>query len=138
MMALITLGCGGFCLAQVMGPASNGNYAGAVFLQHAHRFTFTRVEACRYNGDGFSFQVCDDVQFYDCVAQDCFGLGFHPGSGSQRPRFFDCRSTGNAQGIFFCWGVTDGLAERCTCSGNDVNTCYEYQHFLVCFQKFQT
>ena len=90
----------------VMSAASNGNYAGAVFLQHAHRFTFTRVEARRYldkrlvsifrllaatdtllmnqligryNGDGFSFQVCDDIHFFDCTAEDCFGLGFHPG-----------------------------------------------------------
>jgi len=29
-----------------------------------------------------------------------------------------CVSTGNSQGIFFCWGVSDGLVERCTCSDN--------------------
>eukprot|EP01052_Picozoa_sp_SAG31_P045439 SAG31_NODE_8295_length_1479_cov_1.188406_2_plen_151_part_00 len=28
---------------EIMSAGSNGNYAGAVFLQHAHRFTFTRV-----------------------------------------------------------------------------------------------
>eukprot|EP01052_Picozoa_sp_SAG31_P045440 SAG31_NODE_8295_length_1479_cov_1.188406_3_plen_203_part_00 len=72
-----------------------------------------------YNGDGYSFQVCDDIHFYECTVEDCYGLGFHPGSGSQRPRIIACRSARNAQGIFFCWGVTDGLAERCTCLEND-------------------
>lgn len=96
----------------------NGNYAGAVFLQQCHRFTFRRVTARNYNGDGFSFQICDDVRFEDCQARDNANLGFHPGSGSQRPRFHRCRATGNSQGIFFCWGVTDGLAEDCDCSHN--------------------
>jgi parallel beta-helix repeat protein len=97
----------------------NGNYAGAVFIQRCHRFHFTRVTARDYNGDGFSFQVCDDVHFDACHALDNANLGFHPGSGSQRPIFRGCLARGNTQGIFFCWGVTDGLAEDCDCSGND-------------------
>ncbi len=96
----------------------NGNYAGAVFLQQCHRFTFRRVVARQYNGDGFSFQICDDVRFDECQALDNANLGFHPGSGSQRPVFRRCLSRGNSQGIFFCWGVTDGLAEDCDCSDN--------------------
>ena len=96
----------------------NGNYSGAVFLQRCHRYRFSNVTARNYNGDGFSFQICDDFVFENCVSQENANLGFHPGSGSQRPVFRDCRSTGNSQGIFFCWGVSDGLAERCTCSDN--------------------
>ncbi len=45
-------------------------------------------------------------------------LGFHPGSGSQRPVFRNCTAKGNSQGIFFCWGVSDGLAENCVLSEN--------------------
>jgi len=45
-------------------------------------------------------------------------LGFHPGSGSQRPLFVDCVSRRNCQGIFFCWGVTDGIVRRCVCANN--------------------
>lgn len=96
----------------------NGNYSGAAFLQQCHRYSFRNVTARNYNGDGFSFQVCDDFVFENCVSEDNANLGFHPGSGSQRPQFRNCRSTGNNQGIFFCWGVSDGLAENCECSDN--------------------
>jgi len=96
----------------------NGNFAGAVFIQSCNRWRFRNVTARNYNGDGFSFQVCDDVRFEDCKAVDNADLGFHPGSGSQRPVFRDCTATGNSQGIFFCWAVSDGLAEGCTLSHN--------------------
>ncbi len=96
----------------------NGNYSGATFLQHCHRYTFRNVTARNYNGDGFSFQVCDDFVFEACQSLDNTNLGLHPGSGSQRPVFKDCVARGNSQGIFFCWGVSDGVAENCTCSGN--------------------
>ncbi len=45
-------------------------------------------------------------------------LGFHPGSGSQRPVFRDCMAKGNNLGLYFCWAVSDGLAENCTLSEN--------------------
>ena len=96
----------------------NGNYAGAVFIQRCHRYTFRNVVARNYNGDGFSFQICDDVRFENCRADNNANLGFHPGSGSQRPVFNNCVAHGNSQGIFFCWGVTHGLVDNCTLSGN--------------------
>ncbi|MBN2127970.1 MAG: right-handed parallel beta-helix repeat-containing protein [Sedimentisphaerales bacterium] len=96
----------------------NGNFAGAVFLQSCNRWRFTNVIAKNYNGDGFSFQVCDDIEFQNCRALNNAGLGFHPGSGSQRPVFRDCVARGNNLGLFFCWSVSDGLVERCTLSEN--------------------
>ena len=96
----------------------NGNYAGAVFLQQCHRYLFREVIARDYHGDGFSFQVCDDVRFESCRAENNANLGFHPGSGSQRPVFRDCIARGNSQGIFFCWGVTHGRVEGGECSDN--------------------
>ncbi len=96
----------------------NGNFAGAVFIQHCNRWLFKKVIATNYNGDGFSFQVCDDVRFLDCKAINNSDLGFHPGSGSQRPVFRNCSAYGNSQGIFFCWSVSDGLVENCTLSEN--------------------
>ena len=96
----------------------NGNYAGAVFIQNCDNWSFNNVTAQNYNGDGYSFQVCDDVHFDSCKSLNNSGLGFHPGSGSQRPLFRNCTSTGNDQGIFFCWGVTYGLAENCVLSNN--------------------
>ena len=48
----------------------NGNYAGAVFIQHCNNYSFRKVTARNYNGDGFSFQVCDDIHFEDCYAEN--------------------------------------------------------------------
>ena len=96
----------------------NGNYAGGVFIQNCNRWTFKNVTVQNYNGDGYSFQICDDVHFDSCRSVNNTGLGFHPGSGSQRPVFTNCTSTGNDQGIFFCWGVTYGLVENCILKDN--------------------
>jgi parallel beta-helix repeat protein len=96
----------------------NGNFAGAVFIQHCNQWSFRNVTARNYNGDGFSFQVCDDIRFQDCKAINNVDLGFHPGSGSQRPVFRRCTARGNSQGIFFCWSVSDGLVENCMLSKN--------------------
>lgn len=96
----------------------NGNYAGAVFIQNCDNWKFNNVTVRNYNGDGYSFQVCDDIHFDNCKSLDNSGLGFHPGSGSQYPVFRNCTSTGNDLGIFFCWGVSHGIAENCILSNN--------------------
>jgi parallel beta-helix repeat protein len=96
----------------------NGNFSGAVFLQECNRWSFENVTARDYNGDGFSFQVCDDIQFRDCRAIDNADLGFHPGSGCQRPILRRCVSERNSIGVFFCWSVSDGIVEDCTLSQN--------------------
>ena len=96
----------------------NDNYAGAVFMQYCNRWNFRNVIARDYNSDGFSFQVCDDIHFDDCSAINNADLGFHPGSGSQRPVFRHCTSRGNSQGFFWCWGACDGIAEDCTAAEN--------------------
>jgi len=96
----------------------DGNYAGAVFIQYCDRWTFKNVVARNYNGDAFSFQVCDDIHFEDCHALNNADRGFHPGSGSQRPLFRRCTASGNNIGLFWCWGVCDGVAEDCVFSEN--------------------
>ncbi len=96
----------------------NGNFAGAVFIQNCHNWHLDNVVARDYNGDGFSFQACDDIEFVECQALDNADLGFHPGSGSQRPVFDRCLSRGNDQGLFFCWSVSDGLVEDCILTDN--------------------
>jgi parallel beta-helix repeat protein len=96
----------------------NGNFAGAVFIQHCNGWRFKNVIARSYNGDGFSFQVCDDIQFGNCKAINNADIGFHPGSGSQRPALRSCVARGNSLGVFFCWSVSDGLVESCTLSQN--------------------
>jgi hypothetical protein len=96
----------------------NGNFSGALFIEHCNRWRFENVTARDYNGDGFSFQVCDDIEFQGCRALNNADLGFHPGSGSQRPVFRRCEASGNSLGLYFCWAVSDGVAEDCSLSGN--------------------
>jgi hypothetical protein len=90
----------------------DGNYAGCIFLQDCNRFTIRKVIARSYNGDGISWQICHDVVVEDCHSHDHAGLGLHPGSGSQRPIIRNNRLEGNDIGLFFCWGVRGGLAEK--------------------------
>jgi hypothetical protein len=98
----------------------NGNYAGCIFLQDCNRVTIRNVTARNYNGDGISWQVCHDVVIEDCHSHDNAGLGLHPGSGSQRPLMRGNRLERNDIGIFFCWGVKYGLAEKNVIAGNRV------------------
>lgn len=90
----------------------DGNYAGCIWMQDCNRITMRRVIARNYNGDGISWQICHDVVAEDCESLDHTGLGLHPGSGSQRSLIRRNRMVGNDQGLFFCWGVKWGLAEK--------------------------
>jgi hypothetical protein len=90
----------------------NGNYGGCIFLQDCNRYTFRQLETRNYNGDGISFQICHDITVEDCHSHDNADLGVHPGSGSQRPLIRNCRLERNTIGLFWCWGVKYGLAEK--------------------------
>lgn len=92
----------------------NGNYGGCVFLQDCNRYHIRNVEARNYNGDGISWQICHDVVVENCHSHDNTDLGLHPGSGSQRPVMRGNKLERNGIGIFFCWGIKYGLAEKNT------------------------
>jgi hypothetical protein len=96
----------------------NGSVSAAVLLKNSHRITLNEVTVQAYSGDGFSFQTCDDVVFQHCVSRDNAGFGFHPGSGAQRTIFKQCTAQGNTEGIYYCWGVTESIAEECVLSDN--------------------
>ncbi len=97
----------------------NGCRGGGIFL---YRCPGAVVEACtvrNYNGDGISFQQCNDVTVLDCVSESNRGLGLHPGSGSQRPVVRRCVARNNDEdGLFLCWRVKEGLFEDNTLEGN--------------------
>jgi len=98
----------------------NGNYAGCIFLQECNRVTVRGVTAQNFNGDGISWQICHDVLVENCTSQGHAGLGLHPGSGSQRPVMRNNRLLNNDIGLFFCWGVRQGVAENNHIEGNRV------------------
>lgn len=90
----------------------DGNYGGCIWFQDCSRLTMRGVTARNNNGDGISWQICHDVIVEHCHSHDNKDLGLHPGSGSQRPLIRDNRIERNGIGIFFCWGVKYGLAEK--------------------------
>jgi hypothetical protein len=90
----------------------DGNYSGCIFLQDCNRIRIRGVEARNNNGDGISWQICHDVTVENCHSHDNADLGLHPGSGSQRPLIRGNKIQRNNIGIFFCWGVRGGIAEK--------------------------
>jgi hypothetical protein len=98
----------------------DGNYAGCIFLQECNRVAIRGVTARNYNGDGISWQICHDVTVENCVSEGHAGFGVHPGSGSQRTVIRNNRLIGNRIGLFFCWGVRQGLAEKNNIQGNEI------------------
>jgi polygalacturonase len=89
----------------------DGNYGGGLFIQDCDRITVRDVITRDNNGDGMSWQVCDDVTVERCQSLNNADLGLHPGSGSQRPVVRDCVIRGCNVGFFFCWGVKNGVVE---------------------------
>jgi Right handed beta helix region len=91
-------------------PHLNGCRGAGIFL---YRGFGTVIEDCvvrNFNGDGLSFQQSNDVVVRGCVAEDNTSLGFHPGSGSQRPLVEKCLARRNGEdGLFLCWRVRHGV-----------------------------
>lgn len=96
----------------------DGNYGGCLWFQDCSRILMRGVTARNNNGDGISWQICHDVEVENCVSHDNKDLGLHPGSGSQRPLIRNNHVYKNGIGIFFCWGVKYGLAEKNTIEDN--------------------
>ena len=90
----------------------DGNYAGCIFMQDCADVAIRKVIARDYRGDGISWQICHDVTVEECESRNHTGLGLHPGSGSQRPVMRGNTIVGCHIGLFFCWGVKYGLAEK--------------------------
>jgi polygalacturonase len=93
--------------------ALNGCRGAGIFL---YRGFGTAIENCavrNYHGDGISFQQSNDVLVRGCTSENNAGLGFHPGSGSQRPVVRECVARSNGEdGLFLCWRVRHGLFEK--------------------------
>lgn len=91
----------------------NGCRGAGIFL---YRGFGTVIENCvvrNYHGDGISFQQSNDVLVQGCTSENNAGLGFHPGSGSQRPVVRECIAKSNGEdGLFLCWRVRHGLFEK--------------------------
>lgn len=90
----------------------NGCRGAGIFLYRAKN---THIKDCivhDYNGDGISFQQSNDTIVENCISYNNTNLGFHPGSGSQRPIMKNNFAYNNDRdGLFLCWRVRNGLFE---------------------------
>jgi nitrous oxidase accessory protein NosD len=97
----------------------NGCRGAGIFLYQGHGTVIQNCTVRNYHGDGISFQQSNDVQVIDCQSYDNTHLGFHPGSGSQRPTVRNCIARNNGtDGLFLCWRVRHGLFEDNLLEGN--------------------
>ncbi|HAB16118.1 MAG TPA: hypothetical protein DCE44_06685, partial [Verrucomicrobiales bacterium] len=97
----------------------DGCRGGGIFLYRCPGAVIERCVVRDYNGDGISFQQSNDVEVRSCISERNASLGFHPGSGSQRPTVRDCLARNNGEdGLFLCWRVKHGLFENNTLEGN--------------------
>jgi len=88
----------------------NGCRGAGIFLYRGFGTTISRCTVRDYNGDGFSFQQSNDVTIQHCVSEGNTQLGFHPGSGSQRPEVIANLARNNGtDGLFLCWRVRHGV-----------------------------
>ncbi len=91
----------------------DGCRGGGIYFYRCHGAVIRNCTVRHYNGDGFSFQQSNDVTVEGCVSEENSSLGFHPGSGSQRPRVRECLARANgADGLFLCWRVKEGVFEN--------------------------
>lgn len=88
----------------------NGCRGGGVYIHKSKNCIVENVKVNDFNGDSFSWQITENITFRRCEASNGGGLGFHPGTGSDRSVVEDCVSHNNkGDGIFLCWRVQNGV-----------------------------
>jgi len=87
----------------------SGCVGGGIYLHKARNIIVENVIVRNYNGDGFSWQITENITVRNCESAYGFNLGFHPGTGSDNSVIENCISHHNAgDGIFLCWRVQNG------------------------------
>jgi parallel beta-helix repeat protein len=99
----------------------DGNYGAAIFMQDCENVQVQNVTIRNFNGDGISWQIGHDVHIENCAISNMAVLGLHPGSGSQRPVMRGNKISNCDVGIFWCWGVCNGIAEN-----NQITNCKKH------------
>lgn len=97
----------------------NGCRGGGVYIHKSKNVIVENVQVNEFNGDSFSWQVTEGITFKGCEASNGDGLGFHPGTGSDRSTVESCLSHHNrGDGIFLCWRVQNGVFRNNTVYAN--------------------
>jgi parallel beta-helix repeat protein len=100
----------------------NGCRGGGIYIHKSKNCTVENVKITGFNGDTFSWQITENITIRGCEAADGNGLGFHPGTGSDRSIVENCISHNNkGDGIFLCWRVQNGIFRNNTVYANGDN-----------------
>lgn len=100
----------------------NGCRGGGVYIHKSKNCVVENVTVNEFNGDSFSWQVTEKITVQGCEASNGDGLGFHPGTGSDRSIVENCISHDNkGDGIFLCWRVQNGIFSNNTSYNNGEN-----------------
>ncbi|MHC4173479.1 MAG: right-handed parallel beta-helix repeat-containing protein [Planctomycetota bacterium] len=98
----------------------NGCRGGGIYLHKSRNCLIEGVKVNEFHGDSFSWQVTENITVRNCEACYGNGLGFHPGTGSDRTIIENCISHHNKHdGIFLCWRVQNGIFKDNVIYSND-------------------
>jgi hypothetical protein len=87
----------------------NGCRGGGIYIHKSKNCRVENIKVNDFNGDSFSWQITENITLKGCEASNGNGLGFHPGTGSDRSIVENCISHHNkGDGIFLCWRVQNG------------------------------
>ena len=97
----------------------NGCRGGGIYIHQSKNCTVENVLINEFNGDSFSWQITENITVKGCEASNGGGLGFHPGTGSDRSIVENCISHHNqGDGIFLCWRVQNSIFKNNTVYAN--------------------
>ncbi len=97
----------------------NGCRGGGIYIHKSKNCLVENVQVNEFNGDSFSWQVTENITVKGCEASNGDGLGFHPGTGSDRSTVENCISHHNkGDGLFLCWRVQNGVFRNNTIYSN--------------------
>lgn len=100
-------------------PYLTGCRGGGIFLFECDVVTIRNCTVRNYNGDGISFQASRNVVIEDVLCEGNYGVGLHPGCGTQLAEVRRARCTDNrGDGLFLCVRVQHCLFEDNDFSGN--------------------
>lgn len=88
----------------------NGCRGGGIYIHKSRNCEVDEVHVRNFNGDSFSWQVTENITVRNSEASYGGGLGFHPGTGSDRSVVEGNTSHHNKEdGFFLCWRVQNGV-----------------------------
>jgi hypothetical protein len=100
----------------------NGCRGGGVYIHKSKNCLVENVKVNEFNGDSFSWQITENITVKGCEVSNGNGLGFHPGTGSDKSIVENCMSHHNkGDGIFLCWRVQNGVFRNNTIYANGDN-----------------